>query len=83
MAFSDKDILMDEQSKLRPATVEECLEGIAFGLRFHGRKRMHDADAAMARIAAERILQSLQQSGFVLMKQPDRAAPSTAHHVKS
>ena len=34
----------------------------------------------MARITAERLVQHLELSGYVLMKRPDRAAPSTSAH---
>ena len=34
----------------------------------------------MARITAERLVRHLQDSGYVLMKRPDAAAPSTSRH---
>ena len=40
---------------------------------------MFDADDAMARITAERLVQHLEASGFVLMKRPAREAPTTNH----
>jgi hypothetical protein len=42
-----------------------------------GRRRVHDADDMMAQITAERIVQHLEASGFVLMKRPPRAPPTT------
>jgi hypothetical protein len=46
-------------------------------LRYNGRKRVHDAADVMARITAERLVRHLQQSGFVIMKSPAAAAPTT------
>ena len=71
---------VDDKLSLRPASAQEIQERLSFALRFAGRKRVHHADDAMARITAERLVQHLEQSGFVLMKKPDRAAPSTSRH---
>jgi hypothetical protein len=38
---------------------------------------VHHADDMMARITAERLVRHLEASGFVLMKGPPRAAPTT------
>ena len=61
---------------LRPATTDELATALSFALRYHGRKRVFDADDAMARITAERLVQHLEAAGFVVMKAPDRAAPT-------
>ena len=63
---------------LRPATSDEIAEALAFALRYEGRRRVHDADLAMGRITAERLVRHLQRSGFVVMKAPAGAAPTTA-----
>jgi len=34
----------------------------------------------MARVTAERLVQHLERSGYVLMKRPAKAAPSTSGH---
>jgi hypothetical protein len=65
---------------LRPATAEEIAETLSFALRYDGRKRVHHADEAMARITAERLVRHLERSGYVLMRRPAEAAPSTSHH---
>jgi hypothetical protein len=62
---------------LRPATPDEIAETLSFALRYRGRKRVHDADDAMARITAERLVRHLEASGFVLMKRAPGAAPAT------
>ena len=72
---------MDE-TRLRPATEQEIADSLAFALRYDGRKRVNHADEAMARITADRLVRHLQGSGFVLMKQPDGAAPTTVEHVR-
>ena len=70
----------DDKLNLRPASAQEIQESLSFALRYAGRKRVHHADDAMARITAERLVQHLERSGFVLMKRPDGAAPSTSKH---
>jgi hypothetical protein len=70
---------MSETPALRPATADEITDALSFALRYQGRKRVHHADDAMARITAERLVQHLEASGFVLMKGPPRGAPTTAH----
>ena len=70
----------DDKVNLRPASPEEIEQSLSFALRFDGRRRVHHADDAMARITAERLVLHLQKSGFVLMKRPDATAPSTSRH---
>ena len=70
----------DDKLNLRPASAQEIEETLSFALRFSGRKRVHHADDAMARITAERLVQHLERSGFVLMKRPPAALPSTSRH---
>jgi hypothetical protein len=62
----------------RPADLSEVIETLSFALRYDGRKRVHHADTVIARIVAERLLAHLEQSGFVVMKKPEGAAPSTS-----
>lgn len=66
---------------LRPAHDDEVSHALSFALRFDGRKRVTHADEMMARIVAERLLAHLSRSGFVLMKRPDAAAPTTTGHA--
>lgn len=70
----------DDKMKLRPASQEEVELSLPFALRYEGRKRVWQADEAMALITAERLVQHLEQSGYVLMKRPDAMAPSTSQH---
>ncbi len=69
-----------EKNALRPAKPEEFVDALSHGLQFLGRKRVHSATDVMARVTAERLAQLVEQSGFVLMKRPDAAAPSTSGH---
>ena len=62
-----------------PATADEIADTLSSALRYQERKRVHHADDAMTRITAERLVQHLEASGFVLMKGPPRGAPTTAH----
>jgi hypothetical protein len=67
---------MANEPPLRPASPEEITETLSFALRYRGRKRVDHADVVMARITAERLLEHLNQSGFVVMKKPPAAPPS-------
>jgi hypothetical protein len=51
---------------LKPATPEDLAEALAYGLRYSGWKRVRD----MARIVADRLVEDLERSGFVIMKRP-------------
>jgi hypothetical protein len=66
---------------LRPALPVEITDSLSFALRYAGRKRVHQADDTMAQITAERLLEHLQRSGFVVMKRPAGEAPSTSSHM--
>jgi hypothetical protein len=65
---------------LHPASADEIAESLSYALRFEGRKRVHHADEAMARITAERLVRHLERCGYVLMRKPEAAAPSTTPH---
>jgi hypothetical protein len=43
---------------------------LAFALRYSGRKRVNDAGEMMASIVAKRLVEHLDRSGFVIMKEP-------------
>ena len=64
---------------LRPATADEIADALSFALRYQGRERVNQADDMMARITADRLVQHLTASGFVLMKGQDATAPTTGH----
>ena len=70
----------DDTLTLRPASPEEIEQSLSYALRYDGRKRVRQADDAMARITAERLVLHLLKSGYVLMRRPDAAAPSTSGH---
>jgi len=52
----------------------EVIETLSFALQVEGRKPVHRADAFVARIAAERLLEYLEWSGFVVMNKPPTPA---------
>ena len=64
-----------DEMPLRPASPEEIAETLSLALRYDGRRRVHTADDIMARITADRLVQHLERSGFVLMKRPAASAP--------
>ena len=68
---------MTDGASLRSATAAEIADSLSFALRYDGRRRVHHADDAMARITADRLVAHLERSGFVVMKRPDAAAPTT------
>ncbi len=61
---------MPDDENLTPATAADVAEALAFALRFHGRKRVYDADEVMSVIVAERLVVHLERPGFVIMKKP-------------
>ena len=61
---------MPEPVDLRPATPEDLAEALAYALRYSGRKQLRDSGEIMARIVAERLVEHLERSGFVVMKRP-------------
>jgi hypothetical protein len=74
--------MSEDLDKLRPVTATELMETLAFALQYDGRRRVHHADSFMARVAAERLVEHLRVSRFVVMKKPPldnhggRAGPS-------
>ena len=71
----------DASKKLRPALASEVEQSLCFALRYAGRRRVHHVDEVMARITAERLVEHLQQSGFVILKRVvDAASTSSGHH---
>ena len=60
--------MLDEP--LRPDTAEEVAATLSVALRHNGRRRVRAADRSMAQTTAERLVQYLEWSGFVVMKRP-------------
>jgi hypothetical protein len=52
------------------ATPDDLAQALAFALRFSGRKRVYGADQFMAEITAQRLVEHLRLSAFVVMKKP-------------
>jgi hypothetical protein len=65
----------DETDHLRPTTPDELVQTLSFALRYEGRRRVHHADSFMAQVAAERLVEHLRLSGFVVMKKGPAAPP--------
>jgi hypothetical protein len=74
---------MSTAPPLRPADSAEVADTLAYALRYDGKRRVHHADDAMARITAERLIRHLQRAGFVLMRQEPGEAPTTSHMPSS
>jgi hypothetical protein len=69
---------MPDTPKLRPASRDELAQSLSFALRFNGRKREHGADEIMANITADRLIEHLERSGYVVMCKPSL----TPHRVE-
>ena len=65
--------MLDEP--LRPATAEEVAATLSVALRHSSRRRVRATDRFMAQITAERLVQYLEWSGFVVMKRPLAPVP--------
>jgi len=63
----------DAPERLTPAVPEDLADALAFALRFSGRERVHNADEIKAAIVAKRLVQHLEQAGFVIMRRPPAA----------
>ncbi len=57
---------MIHADKLTPASTDDLVVGLAFALRFHGRKPIHNADEFMAEIVAKRLVEQLEHGGLVV-----------------
>jgi hypothetical protein len=62
--------MSDDPHRLTFATAEDVASALAFALRYRGRKRYLRAGEIMAEIVAERLVEHLEESGFVIMKRP-------------
>ena len=71
---------MTNQIPLRPATEEETADCLAHSLQYDGKRRITRGADLMARITAERQVEHLLRSGFVLMRRPPLDAPSASGH---
>ncbi len=58
-----------------PAEPEDVRQALAFALRYRGRKRTDSASEAMAEITAERLVEYLAQSGFVILHRQSQVGP--------
>jgi hypothetical protein len=63
---------------MRQASSDEIADTLSFALIHEGKRRVRDAERMMALITAQRLVRHLERSGFVVMKKPTAAAPSTS-----
>jgi hypothetical protein len=54
------------------------MKSLSFGVQYDGRRRIHTSDGLMARITADRLVEYLERSGFVVMKRPAARPPRVA-----
>jgi hypothetical protein len=76
----DPPVTAPPDPSLYPADPADVMQALAFALRYRGRKRVDTAGEAMARITAERLVEHLRASGFVVMQRP-AASPPAADYV--
>jgi hypothetical protein len=65
----DSEHMTAPAERLTPASRDDLANALAFALRFQGRTRVHNADEIMAAIVARRLVDHLERSGFVVIKQ--------------
>ncbi len=63
-------VTLGDGPPLQPADPADVTWTLAFALQYRGRKRVNTAADAMARITAERLVEHLRVSGYVVMKKP-------------
>jgi|GEM_PF-1012638 len=68
---------------LLPAASDDIADSLAHALRYDGRRRVHDADALMAGLVADRLMEHLQRCGFRVMRLTPAALPDTRRHGPS
>jgi hypothetical protein len=62
---------MPDEAPLAPATRDELVTALAYGLRFDERGKAHrQATEISAQIAAETLARYLDHAGFVVMRRP-------------
>ena len=59
--------MTEPADRLMPATSEDLAAALAFALRFHGRKRVYNADENMSEIVTRRLVEHLERDGFLVM----------------
>jgi hypothetical protein len=64
---------MTNPDQLKVAMPVHVAQVVAHALLHDGRRRVRDADAVVARIVAERLVEHLRLSGYVMMKKADGA----------
>jgi hypothetical protein len=67
---------------LTPASPEELRQSLAYALRHNGRRAFRGADAVMAEITADHLMEALRQSGYVVMRGPVPEPHSDRGHYK-
>ena len=70
----------DEKNDLRPATPDEIHGVLSYGLQYEGKRRVHSAADIIAQVTVERLRETMERCGLVVMKRPDAVAPSTSGH---
>ena len=67
------------EEHLRPATREDIVFALSYGLRFNTVGKPHRlASELTARVTAEMLVQHLERNGFVLMRKPGLPEPGLA-----
>ena len=70
----------DDREALSPATPEDVRDALAFALTHDGKRQFRTSGEMMAKITARHLLEHLERSGFVLMKEPPAKMVSTSPH---
>ena len=72
----------DDRETLSPAIPEDVRDALAlaFALTHDGKRQFRTSGEMMAKITARHLLEHLERSGFVLMKEPPAKMVSTSPH---
>jgi hypothetical protein len=74
--------MIDADDKLTPADPREIATALALGLTSDRQMAKYQATETMAKIVAERPVEHLDQSGFVVMRKPSADGTSPLHYPR-
>ncbi len=71
---------MSDDKEFMPASRDDLMFTLMYGLSHRGKKRVHFGDDLMARLTAENLIENLEQAGFVVMRKPPAPGHSNPMH---
>ena len=71
------------EKRLSPAPSADVEAALAHALRYDGKKAFRLSGESMGKITAAHLVRCLEQAGFVVMKGPPAALPTTCAYAES